>query len=112
VRGRQALPPQPEPSEGALDPGEVSRLLSRGQAFLNQGDVSAARLALQRVAEAGEPRAALALGATYDPMILKRMGMVGIKPDVEKARSWYERAASLGSAEANQRLNALGQFGR
>ncbi|MBO0757968.1 MAG: hypothetical protein J2P54_19150, partial [Bradyrhizobiaceae bacterium] len=52
ARGRQALPPQPEPSEGALDPGEVSRLLSRGQAFLNQGDVSAARLALQRVAEA------------------------------------------------------------
>jgi hypothetical protein len=112
TRGRQALPPQPEPSESRLDPAEVGRLLSRGQAFLNQGDVSAARLALERVAEAGEARAALALGATYDPAILKRMGMVGIKADVEKARSWYERAASLGSAEANQRLMALGQFGR
>jgi hypothetical protein len=112
VRGRQASPPQPAPSESTLDPAEVGRLLSRGQAFLNQGDVSAARLALERVAEAGEARAALALGATYDPVILKRMGMVGIKPDVEKARSWYERAASLGSAEANQRLIALGQVGR
>jgi hypothetical protein len=111
-RGRQALPPQPAPSESTLDPAEVGRLLSRGQAFLNQGDVSAARLALERVAEAGEARAALALGATYDPVVLKRMGMVGIKPDVEKARSWYERAASLGSAEANQRLIALGQLGR
>jgi len=108
ARGRQASPPQSEPSESSLDPAEVGRLLNRGQAFLNQGDVSAARLALERVAEAGEARAALALGATYDPMILKRMGMVGIRPDVEKARSWYERAAALGSAEANQRLTALG----
>jgi hypothetical protein len=111
ARGRQALPPQPEPesTDSKLDPAEVGRLLSRGQAFLNQGDVSAARLALERVAEAGEARAALALGATYDPVILKRMGMVGIRPDVEKARSWYERAAALGSAEANQRLMALGR---
>jgi TPR repeat protein len=105
ARGRQALPP--EPSDSRLDPAEVGRLLSRGQAFLNQGDVSAARLALERVAEAGEARAALALGATYDPAILKRMGMVGIRPDLDKARSWYERAAALGSAEANQRLMAL-----
>lgn len=112
VRGRQALPPQPQPSESTLDPTEVGRLLNRGQAFLNQGDVSAARLALERVAEAGEARAALALGATYDPAILKRMGMLGIKPDLKKARSWYERAAALGSAEANQRLIALGQSGR
>jgi hypothetical protein len=111
VRARQASPPQPEVRE-SIDPNEVGRLLSRGEAFLNQGDVSAARLALERVAEAGEPRAALALGATYDPTILKRMGMVGIKPDLEKARSWYERAAALGSAEANQRLTTLSQLAR
>jgi hypothetical protein len=103
----RSRPPE-EPSDSKLDPAEVGRLLSRGQAFLNQGDVSAARLALERVAEAGEARAALALGATYDPVILRKMGMVGIRPDVEKARSWYERAAALGSAEANQRLTALG----
>jgi TPR repeat protein len=62
---------------------------------------------LKRAAEAGNPRAALALGATYDPDMLRKMGVLGFAPDVAQARAWYERAAALGSGEASRRLAAL-----
>jgi len=33
--------------------------------------------------------------------------VLGIDTDVEKARLWYQKAQSLGSAQALERLNAL-----
>ena len=53
------------------------------------------------------PPTVLALGATYDPNVLAKLGVVGMNADVEKARSWYRKAESLGSPDASQRLNAL-----
>ena len=50
--------------------------------------------------------------ATYDPDGLRRMGMVGVRPDLEQAKSWYTRAAELGPPEASQRLAALAALGR
>jgi hypothetical protein len=94
------------------DVDEVSRLVARGEAFLAQGDVATARLLLERAAEARDPRAALALGATYDPNVLKNMGAFGIKPDPERAHAWYERAVNFGSDEAGKRITALAQLGR
>jgi len=61
----------------------------------------------RRAAEARDPRAALALGATYDPILLARMGARGITPDVAMAREWYTRAREYGSFEAAGRLQAL-----
>jgi hypothetical protein len=107
-----ALPAQRVHSQRILSPDELDRLIHRGEAFLDQGDVAAARLVLERAAEARDPRAALALGSTYDPNVLRRMGVVGVQPDAEKARVWYERAAEFGSGEASQRLTALAQLGR
>jgi hypothetical protein len=95
-----------------LSAEEVSQLINRGEASLAQGDVAAARLILERVAEAGDARAALKLGATYDPIVLREMNVVGIRPDPEQARAWYERAAEFGSREASQRLIALAQHSR
>jgi hypothetical protein len=91
----------------ALDAGEVERLVARGEAYLAQGDIAAARLILGRAAEARDPRAAFALAATYDPTVLKQLHVVGFKPDVAQARAWYEKAAGYGSAEASRRLAAL-----
>jgi hypothetical protein len=91
---------------------EIDRMVNRGEAFLAQGDVSAARVVLVRAAEARDPRAALALGSSYDPTVLQRMGAVGIRPDPEKAHFWYERAAEFGSGEAGKRLTALAQLAR
>jgi hypothetical protein len=44
---------------------------------------------------------------SYDPNVLAKLGVVGMAADVEKARSWYRKAESFGSAEASRRLNAL-----
>jgi hypothetical protein len=95
-----------------LSPEETKRLMDLGTKFLAQGDLATARHVLERVAQAGDARANLLLGATYDPEGLKKLGMIGVPPDLKKAQSWYTRAAELGSREASQRLTVLGQAGR
>ena len=64
---------------------------------------------LQRAAEAGSARAAVTLGATYDPVMLRKVGVVGFKAEPALAREWYERAAALGSPEASNRIAELGR---
>lgn len=107
-----SLAPQRIRSERILSPDELDKLIARGEKFIEQGDVSAARLVFERAAQARDPRAALALGSTYDPNVLGRLGVVGVQAEPEKARSWYEKAAEFGSGEANQRLTALAQLAR
>jgi len=86
---------------------QVELLVKRGKDFLLNGDIAAARLSLQRAAEANDAEAALALAATYDPVVLRELKVYGVAADVALARSWYEKAASLGSAEAPHRLSVL-----
>jgi len=99
------------PSSGkanrALDPEEIKLLTKQGEQFAAAGDLVTARILFQRAAEAGDAIAAMALGATYDPNVLAKLGVVGMVADVEKARSWYRKAESFGSPEASRRLNAL-----
>ena len=90
-----------------LDRDEVAVLAKRGEEFIAAGDIAAARLVLQRAAEARDARAALLLGATYDPIMLEKSRVRGFAPDVAIARIWYERAKEFGSAEASQRLEML-----
>jgi TPR repeat protein len=94
------------------DPAEIARLLQRGTDFLESGDIASARLLLRRPAEAGNAEAALALGSTYDPLVLQQLGVVGVAPDVALARQWYQKAADLGSGDARQRLANLAQTGQ
>jgi TPR repeat protein len=49
----------------------------------------------------------LALGATYDPIALQKLGVRGVSADIAMARSWYEKAKEFGSAEGQARLEAL-----
>ncbi len=90
-----------------LDSEEVAALVKRGEDFLNDGDLTAARLLLRRAADAASAHAALALGATFDPLVIMQIGAVGAEPDPVRAREWYQKAAELGSAEAPQRLEQL-----
>jgi hypothetical protein len=96
-------------TQGRLEAGEVERLVRRGEDYLAQGDLAAARLILGRAAEARDPRAAFSLGATYDPAVHKQLRVVGFKSDIGQARAWYEKAAEYGSAEASRRLAALAE---
>jgi hypothetical protein len=90
-----------------MDPQQVKLLMQQGEQFLAAGDVITARTVFQRAAEGGNAAAALALGATYDPEVLAKMGARGVNPDVQKARMWYERAKEYGSSDAPRRLEAL-----
>jgi TPR repeat protein len=82
-------------------------LLEHGDALVQIGDIASARLFYERAATAGNGRAALRLGATFDPAFLERAGLHNLKGDAAAARSWYGRALDLGTAEAKQQLNSL-----
>jgi hypothetical protein len=99
--------PSPSKPVRVLDREEIELLLNQGEGFAAVGDLAAARTVFQRAAEAGSAKAAVALASTYDPAVLKKLGVVGIHADVEKAQSWYQKAESLGSAEATLRLQRL-----
>jgi Sel1 repeat len=102
-----APPPQQQPKIMVLDPDEIAGLIARGKDFLMNGDLVSARQLLKRAAEAGSAEAALALGATFDPFVIKQLGAIGIEPDIDRARDWYQKAAALGSAAASRQLANL-----
>ena len=90
-----------------LDDNEIARVVTRGKGFLKDGDLASARLLFQRAAAAGNAEAAFILGTTFDPLFIRRMGVVGMEPDIARAREWYKKAAELGSADASQQLAIL-----
>jgi hypothetical protein len=91
----------------SLASDEIAMLLKRGKDAFSTGDLAAARLLLRRAAEAGSAEAALALGATFDPLIIRRLGAIGAAPDAAQARQWYQKAVVLGSTTASQPLAQL-----
>ena len=108
-----APPPVPAikpavPAVQPIDPGEAAMLMKRGRDFLSAGDISAARVAFRRLADAGEADAALALANTYDPGYLAAHHVVGGLGDLAMARTLYQRARELGSAQAGQILARMG----
>jgi hypothetical protein len=98
----------------------IAALVAAGRKLIVAGDIPKARLVLQEAAEAGNATAALELGATYDPNILRTLKApdvwVGViatpmtdmaMADIRMARLWYEKAKDLGSTEAAGRLERL-----
>ena len=85
----QAAPPSVAKPAIVLDQNEIDTLIRRGKNLLNDGDFAAARVLFERTAKAGSADAALALGSTYDPNVIKRLAAIMVNPDVEKARQWY-----------------------
>jgi TPR repeat protein len=86
---------------------EAARLMTRANLLLSQGNVGAARMVLEHIAESGNASALFALAETYDPGVLSAWGTVGTQSDTAKARELYGRAFAGGVHEAKDRLNAL-----
>lgn len=103
--------PKREPQR-KLDSDEIATMVKRGEALFETGDIAGARLLLQRAAEGGSEEAAMAIAATYDPGVMKNLGVRGVEADVEKARYWYEKARQYGSKEAPKRLESLASQSR
>ena len=108
---RVSAPPPPT-AVAASDHSEAAALLARGRAYLSDGDVALARVYLRRGAERDDTQAALALGGTYDPTELRRLGIPNFQADPAKAREWYRRAADSGSAAAALRLGQMSKTDR
>jgi TPR repeat protein len=83
------------------------RLCAQGLIALAAGDITGARLYLERAAEAGDARALMVLGQSYDPAMLVRIGAIGIKGDADKARDYYAKALAAGMGAARERMAAL-----
>ena len=99
-------------SEAPSAIGPAATRVKRGQNFIANGDLAAARLVLRSAADGGDAQAALLLGSTYDPATFKQLKVIGLAPDPAQARAWYQRAVDLGSAEAVRRLEPLAQGAR
>ncbi|WOH51007.1 hypothetical protein [Bradyrhizobium sp. sBnM-33] len=87
-----------------IDPDELAALLKRAKSLLAIGDITSARLLLERAADAQEVEAALMLAGTYDPQVLGSQDLRSVTPDPAQAKLWYQKAAQLGSADAKRRL--------
>jgi hypothetical protein len=100
--GNEAAAPPKTP-----DAETLAALMTRAKSLLTLGDIAAARLLLERAANAQDATAAFLLAQTYDPAVLGVRDTRSITPDPVMARDWYRKAASLGSADAQQRLTQL-----
>jgi hypothetical protein len=109
---RPAVAAAPRQPVLQLDPEEVSKLIRRGQQLLQAGDIAPARLMLQRAANAGSGQAALLLGGTYDPEVLRELGVLGFAANPSVAAEWYQKALALGVNEAGRRMERLAQSRR
>jgi hypothetical protein len=119
TRGPTAAEPPPEPASGlpvattqstpsVMPPlaAEVGEFLARGDSFVRIGDVASARVFYERAASAGDGRAAVRMGATFDPVFLRRAGLRSTFGDPAQARSWYRRASGFGAVQAERRYGA------
>jgi TPR repeat protein len=97
-------PPPPALQARRMDADELATLMKRAKESLAAGDIPVARLLLERAADGQDASAALMLAQTYDPAVLGTSDVRNITPEPDKARSWYQRAAQLGSADAQRRL--------
>jgi hypothetical protein len=121
----QALPPvatagqapaikntETAPAARKMEASEITTLLRRADELMASGDLAAARLLLQRVAETNNARAALQLATTYDPTEIKKFANTSVAPDIALAQFWYQRAREWGSPDASSRLEALASQNR
>ena len=97
-----AIAAVPAPPDTRLSAAEIANLLEHGDTMLRHADLTSARLFYERAAAGGDGRAALRLGATFDPAFLDRAGLRNVKGDAAEARLWYGRALDLGMAEARR----------
>jgi hypothetical protein len=82
-----ASEPLPATSTSLSGP-EVVAFIARGDSYMANAEVRAARLLYERAVLAGDAEAALRLGATYDPEFI-RQAHLRVQADESLARYWY-----------------------
>jgi hypothetical protein len=103
VNPKEVKPNEVNPNEGV----QAAKLVARASVLLEQGNIGAARIVLERAAEMGSARASFVLAETYDPLILPNFGTYGTQGDPTRAQNLYARAEAGGIKEAKARFEAL-----
>ena len=85
-------------------------LIGKGDVLLTNGDIASARLFYERALKDGDPRAATALGRSYDPVVYEQLKVHGVLPDPNRAVEWYRKGAEAGDTDAKGHLQALNQW--
>jgi hypothetical protein len=100
--------PQPRPIDQSAAQMTDDLLLERASSLLNQGSVADARAVYATMAKHGNSKGAFRLAESYDPdFCAQHHAIRRLKADLVLARSWYRKAAKLGSLEAAERLKEL-----
>jgi TPR repeat protein len=88
-------------------PPPVEDAWALAQGLLGAGRLDHAFAVMRELANSGHGPAAFALAEMYDPLHWSRDRSALSKPNREKARDWYRRAADAGAGGADVRLRAL-----
>jgi TPR repeat protein len=100
----EAEPARARPAKKQISEERENASMQRAAEFVDNADISAARLIYETLAMKGSASAAFAMGQTFDPEFLTGKRIEGLKPDIERARSWYKKAIELGSPDAEAKL--------
>jgi len=102
------LPPQvlPPPGPGNAS-AETTVMLQRANQLFASGDIVSARQFYERAAVGGSAAALCGVGKSFDPLVLRNIGVLGLVGDATTAMAWYRKAAEAGSEEAATRLKRL-----
>lgn len=109
-RAAQAPDPAPAPRVDPATAAESLALMTRGDEMMRIGDPASARLFYERAAGRGLARGFTAVGRSYDPVVLERLGIRGGGANAERALSWYRRGQEAGDAEAGAVAKALTEW--
>ena len=93
-----AAPSPPAPPAPAAE-ADGKALVERAERLIRLGDISGARLVLERAADRGDARATFLLAQTCDPRMLRAWKVQGLRPDPDRARALYAKAAQEGLRE-------------
>jgi len=99
--------PRNHPTVPTFSAAEIAGLLARGDWLFATGDIASARLLYERAADAGDARAAVRLGETFDPAYLDGSHMRGLHGDPDMAVLWYRHARDLGATGVASRRKKL-----
>jgi len=109
--GAVAAAKAPAPAPAAtpvLTSPEQKELIERANQLMDQGDIVSARNVLDYAVSSGSAAAAFKLAQTYDPFYLGKIkSVLGVKPDLVKAKVLYYFAARKGHEDASKRLSTL-----
>ncbi|MFJ7440448.1 hypothetical protein ACIQW5_22610 [Methylorubrum thiocyanatum] len=94
----------PRPPNTARPTPRVDPLVERARGLIRLGDISGARLLLERAQARNASNATFLLAQTWDPDMLRRWNVRGLRADPDLARSLYAKAA--GQNRTDERLLA------